>query len=240
MDYSIHLQTFDGPLELLLYLIRKNRINIYDIPIASITNQYLDYLKGMEKFNIEIASEFLLIASTLISIKVKMLLPEEISKEVVEEDPRIELVERLLEYERYKIVTSIFSEFLENQGKNYFKPKDDKLYKIIARDTNPLIDIAPKDLYNLIIFALSRVKEKKMKSYKIQAKQITITEKINILLELLYEKKSIYFHEMINEDSKSDIVVSFLALLDLFRQGKISFFQEINFSPVKIILKEGV
>ncbi|AMP20561.1 hypothetical protein AZF37_04685 [endosymbiont 'TC1' of Trimyema compressum] len=239
MDYNIHLQAFDGPLDLLLHLIQKDKVNIYDIPIASITNQYLAYLKGMEKFNIEVASEFLLIASTLISIKVKMLLPKEINEETGEEDPRLELVERLLEYERYKIATAIFRELIENQGKSYFRPKDEKLYETIAKDVNPLADVLPEDLYNLITFALSRVEEKKMKPYKVQAKQITITEKINSLLKLLYEKKSIYFHDMIDEVSKSDIVVSFLALLDLFRQEKVSFLQEANFSPVKIILKEG-
>ena len=238
MDYNIHLQVFNGPLDLLLHLIQKNKVNIYDIPITSITNQYLTYLEGMEKFNIEIASEFLLIASTLIFIKVKMLLPKEINKET-EEDPRFELVERLLEYERYKIVTEIFCELLENQSKSYFRPKDEKLYKTIAKDINSLVDIVPEDLYNLITFALSRVRKKKIKPYKVQAKQITIAEKNNIFLELLYEKKSVYFHDMIDKNSKSDIVVSFLALLDLFKQEKVFFLQETNFSPVKIILKEG-
>ena len=240
MDYNIHLQAFDGPLDLLLHLIQKDKVNIYDIPIASITNRYLAYLKGMEKFNIEVASKFLLIASTLISIKVKMLLPKEINEETgEEEDPRLELVERLLEYERYKIATAIFRKLIENQGKSYFRPKDEKLYETIAKYINPLADVVSEDLYNLITFALSRVEEKKMKPYEVQAKQITITEKNNSLLKLLYEKKSVYFHDMIDEGSKSDIVVSFLVLLDLFRQEKVSFLQEANFSPVKIILKEG-
>ena len=137
-----------------MHLIQKDKVNIYDIPIASITNQYVAYLKGMEKFNIEVASEFLLIASTLISIKVKMLLPKEINEETgEEEDPRLELVDRLLEYERYKIATAIFRELLEEQGKSYFRPKDENLYETIAKDVNPLAAIVPEDLYHLITFA---------------------------------------------------------------------------------------
>lgn len=240
MEYNIQLQAFEGPLDLLLHLIQKDKVNIYDIPIASITNQYMAYLKSMEQFNIEVASEFLLIAATLISIKVKMLLPKTVDEETGEiEDPRMELVERLLEYERYKTATAVFKELLDDQGKSYFRPRDEALYEAIAKDVNPLEHVVPADLFQLINFALSRVEEEKMKPYEVQAKQITITEKIASLMALLNKEKSFYFHEKIDAKSKSDIVVSFLALLDLFRQEKVYFIQEDNFSPVKIILKEG-
>ena len=125
-QYKVHLESFEGPLDLLLHLIEKNRIDIYDIPIALLTEQYMDYLAKFKEFNIEVASEFLVMAATLLQIKSKILLPDTKVEEVNEDDtdevdPRKELVERLLEYRRYKEVSSILGEMADEAGKRFFR-----------------------------------------------------------------------------------------------------------------------
>ena len=124
-QYKVHLESFEGPLDLLLHLIEKNRIDIYDIPIALLTEQYMAYLAKFKEFNIEIASEFLVMAATLLQIKSKILLPDtKIETETTDEeetDPRQELVERLLEYRRYKEISSVLSEMAQEAGQRYFR-----------------------------------------------------------------------------------------------------------------------
>lgn len=124
-QYKVHLESFEGPLDLLLHLIEKNRIDIYDIPIALLTEQYMDYLAKFKEFNIEIASEFLVMAATLLQIKSKILLPDtKIEAETTNEeeiDPRQELVERLLEYRRYKEISNILNDMAQEAGQRYFR-----------------------------------------------------------------------------------------------------------------------
>ena len=121
MEINVHLEAFEGPLDLLLHLIDKNKINIYDIPISKITEQYMDYLKEMEKYNLEIASEFLVMAATLLNIKSKMLLPKTIEEGEEEEDPREELVQKLLEYKMVKTLSGELLEMKENSEDVYYR-----------------------------------------------------------------------------------------------------------------------
>ena len=236
---TIILEVFEGPLDLLLHLIQKHKIDIYDIPIADITEQYLAYLKEMETFNIEVASEFLLIAATLISIKVRMLLPKTIDEETgEEEDPRKELVERLLEYERYKEASDVFKEMLAFEGASFFRQRDDVLYDQLTRKENPLETVSPDLLKELATYVLLRATERKEAHYEVRKKQVTIKERITSLLGSLRKKKSAYFDDISGKD-KSEIVLSFLALLELYKEGIVYFIQEENFSPVKILLREG-
>ena len=238
---KVILQSFEGPLDLLLHLIKEHKINIYDIPISDITRQYLNYLNKMNEYNIEIASEFLVLASTLINIKVKMLLPkdDDLENKEDEEDPRSELVRRLLEYEKFKKAADEIGEIFLSQGKNYFRNKDEKLYEEISKNTNPLENIDANHFLNIMEYILTRHKESQLPPYEIKSKKITITEKIIELLNLLMECEIIYFDDIINTKSKNEIVISFLAILSLYKQEKIDFFQIDNFSPLKITKNTG-
>lgn len=237
---KVVLTTFEGPLDLLLHLIREHKIDIYDIPIYEITKQYLEYLNKMNEYNIEVASEFLVIASTLINIKVKMLLPKENEDELKEdEDPRLELVNRLIEYEKYKKAAEVLAEVFSGQEKNYFRIKDEKLYSDLSKNINPLENITILDIFNIMEYILTRLKESKLPPYEIKSKKITIGEKIRELLEILNKNEAIYFEDIVKLKNRSEIVISFLAILDLYKQEKIDLFQTDNFSTLKISKLKG-
>lgn len=237
---KVILTTFEGPLDLLLHLIKEHKIDIYDIPIYEITKQYLEYLNKMNEYNIEIASEFLVIASTLINIKVKMLLPKENEDELEEdEDPRLELANRLIEYEKYKNAAEVLTELFLGQERNYFRIKDENLYSNLSKNINPLKDVTMLDIFNIMKYILARFKESKLPSYEIKSKKITIREKIRDLLETLSNNEAVYFEDIINLKNRSDIVISFLAILDLYKQEKIELFQIDNFSTLKISRIKG-
>lgn len=236
---KVVLTTFEGPLDLLLHLIREHKIDIYDIPIYEITKQYLKYLNKMNEYNIEIASEFLVIASTLINIKVKMLLPKENEDELKEEDPRLELINRLIEYEKYKNAAEVLAELFSGQEKNYFRIKDENLYSDLSKNINPLENITVLDIFNIMEYILTRLKESKLPPYEIKSKKITIGEKIRELLEILNNNEDIYFENIVKFKNRSEIVISFLAILDLYKQEKIDLFQIDNFSALKISRIKG-
>ena len=236
---KIVLESFEGPLDLLLHLIKEHKINIYDIPIFTITRQYLDYLNKMNEYNIEVASEFLLLASTLIAIKVKMLLPKEAEAETGEvEDPRLELVERLLEYERFKDASETFSELIARQGRSYWRQRDEELYQRLGREVNALEATSPRDLARLMSFVLERESERELPPYEVRTKQVSIAEKIRELIARLEETPVVYFEELIRGGSHADAVGSFLALLDLYKQEKVRFFQMDSFAPLKITYRK--
>lgn len=237
---NIVLESYEGPLDLLLHLIKDHKINIHDIPIFTITRQYLDYLNKMNEYNIEVASEFLVIASTLIAIKVKMLLPKEVDEatgEVVE-DPRLELVSRLLEYERFKDASETIAYLFSKQGKSYYRERDEELYERLGREVNSLEKTSPRELHDLMNFVLEREVERVLPPYEVKTKQVSIGERIRELIGLLEKTPVLYFSELVGSGSRTDVVSSFLALLDLYRQEKVSFFQMDSFSPLKITYRK--
>lgn len=237
---KVILESFEGPLDLLLHLIKEHKVNIYDIPIFTITKQYLEYLNKMSEYNIEIASEFLVLASTLVAIKVKMLLPKDKEEEQVEaDDPRIELVNRLLEYERYKEASETFLYLLSNQGKSYYRPQDEKLYSKISKETSSLENTEVSDLTKYIQFALERKKEQQIPPYEVKTKQISISQKISELLIKLESLKQTYFEKIVDRNTPGDVVISFMAILDLYKQNKVELNQMDSFTPIKITYKEG-
>lgn len=237
---KVILESFEGPLDLLLHLIKEHKVNIYDIPIFTITKQYLEYLNKMSEYNIEIASEFLVLASTLVSIKVKMLLPKENEDEQLEaEDPRAELVNRLLEYERYKEVSETFLYLLSKQGKSYYRPQDEKLYNKVSKESNSLENIEVRDLIQYLQFALERKKEQLLPPYEVKTKQVSISQKISELLIKLESLKQTYFEKIVDRNSPGDVVISFMAILDLYKQNKVELNQIDSFTPIKITYKEG-
>ena len=221
-QYKVHLESFEGPLDLLLHLIEKNRIDIYDIPIALLTEQYMDYLAKFKKFNIEVASEFLVMAATLLQIKSKILLPdtkvEEINEDDTDEvDPRKELVERLLEYRRYKEVSSILGEMADEAGKRFFREASNL----------PTKHLPPKGLdVKLLWQAFQNVLESQIENEPLVAnvarEKYTIEDKIISLLALLKQHGgNICFNTVFqyseHKISKSELITTFLAMLELIK-----------------------
>jgi len=234
MSYKVKLDVFEGPLDLLLYLIKKNEIDIYDIPIAVITEQYLEYLELMRMLDLNIAGEFLVIAATLIHIKSKMLLPPD-EKELLpeeEEDPREELVRRLLEYKKFKEVAGILQD-LEGQRKKMFTRDipfeagpgevffEASLFDLITAFTRALKDV-PKELFQEII-----------------KDEFTVEQKVHDLLHMLVVTPAISLFELFkNSKNKPEIIAMFLAVLELIRLKEIIVVQKQNFSDIEIVRNE--
>ncbi len=239
-QYKVHLESFEGPLDLLLHLIEKNRIDIYDIPIALLTEQYMDYLAKFKQFNIDIASEFLVMAATLLHIKSKILLPdtkiEETNTDEEELDPRKELVERLLEYRRYKEVSTLLTEMADEAGQRYFRKST----------LQPPKHLAPKGLdINLLWQAFKDVLEGQIESEPLVAnvsrEQFTIEDKIASLLKLLEENDgnicfNTAFSGKTSKTSKSELITTFLAMLELIKVKRIAVYQTGLFSPIYLKL----
>lgn len=234
MSYKVKLEVFEGPLDLLLYLIKKNEIDIYDIPIAAITEQYLEYLELMRMLDLNIAGEFLVIAATLIHIKSKMLLPPD-EKELIpeeEEDPREELVRRLVEYKKFKEVAGVLQD-LEGQRKKMFTRDipfetesgevffEASLFDLITAFTKALKDV-PKDIFQEII-----------------KDEFTVEQKVHDLLHRLVITPVISLFELFkNSKNKIEVIATFLAVLELIRLKEIIVVQKQNFSDIEIIRNE--
>jgi len=235
MSYKVKLEIFEGPLDLLLYLIKKNELDIYDIPIASITEQYLEYLELMRMLDLNIAGEFLVMAATLIHIKSKMLLPTE-EKEVLpeeEDDPREELVKRLLEYKRFKEAASVLQN-LEGQRKEMFtkvgvvEPDvsgqqffEASLFDLITALTRVLKDV-PKDVFQEIV-----------------KDEFTVEQKIHDLLHMLVTEPVLYLSSLFkNARHKTEIIATFLAVLELIRLKEILVVQKQRFGEIEVVRNE--
>ena len=244
-QYKVHLESFEGPLDLLLHLIEKNRIDIYDIPIALLTEQYMDYLAKFKEFNIEVASEFLVMAATLLQIKSKILLPntkvEEVNEDDTDEvDPRKELVERLLEYRRYKEVSSILGEMADEAGKRFFREASNL----------PTKHLPPKGLdVKLLWQAFQNVLESQIENEPLVAnvarEKYTIEDKIISLLALLKQHGgNICFNTVFqyseHKISKSELITTFLAMLELIKIKRITVYQTSIFSPIYLKINDEV
>ncbi len=231
--YEIKLDIFEGPLDLLLHLIKKNKINIYDIPISLITKQYLEYIKLMKILNLEVASEFILMAAILMDIKSAMLLPK-VEDEEEEEDPREELVRMLVEYKKYK---EAGLRLLEREILN----RDTFLRGNLGREREENIYYEDISIFQLMD-AFKRVMDKisKKSTYDIRMDEGSIKEEMeNILSRLRASNNIIEFEELIpNPCSKRHLILIFLALLELARLGIIRIYQALPFERINILLKE--
>jgi len=236
MTYKVKLEVFEGPLDLLLYLIQKEEVDIYDIPIAKITDQYLEYLELMQLLDLNIAGEFLVMAATLMHIKSKMLLPpdENQNPEEAEADPRAELVKRLLEYKKFKEAASELSQ-RESTQKHFFSrvgpgikvddmpPAEDEffeasLFDLITAFTKVLKDV-PKDAF-----------------YQVVKDEFTVSEKIHDILHLMAEQKSMMFFDLFKGvKNKFELIVTFLALLELIKMRELVVRQPAQFDDIEII-----
>ena len=227
---SFRLNEFEGPLDLLLFLIKKNEINIYDIPVSKITEQYLDYLADVSELDLDEISEFHAMAATLLLIKSRMLLPLEFNETHEDEDPRQELVERLIEYQKYKKLSSLMEEkeretewVIERKRLERALPFDDELLweKVDVWD---LLKIFSEYTSNLS-------RERIIDLYE----EVTVNEKITLLYELLEKRKECRFTDLlIRTDSILDFVCAFLALLEAAKQHLVSIFQNRMFGDIII------
>ena len=242
MSYNIKIETFEGPFDLLLHLVEKNQVDIYDIPITKITDQYVDYINQLKEIDLDITSEFLLMAATLIEIKSRMLLPVKKSNEpLVEEevDPRGDLVRRMLEYRKYKEISQQFRLREEYSNKIYSKKKEELIFN--SNQDNTLDDIDLDELitaFNKLILrkkAGSKIESSK-NMRKIHRESVTIEERINYILNLLEESTHISFDEIFSiETSRVELITTFLAILELMKLKKIVIKQDLCFSQIIIM-----
>jgi len=250
--YNIKIPSFEGPLDLLLHLIRENKIDIYDIPIALITRQYLKYIDMMKELNLDIAGEFLLMAATLIHIKSRMLLPvEEGPEEEAQEDPRYELVQRLLEYQTFRDASFAFREREEEWSHVFSRsPDDEDLILECEGGTDGGVDTEVQGnreslpgLFELGIFdlltAFKRLLDKAPPEVvAITREMLTVKDRITFIMEKLEEREAMRFEDLIAGNLKrSYLIVTFIALLELLRLGLARAYQERDFEHIWIIRK---
>lgn len=236
--YKVTLGVFEGPLDLLLHLIRSNEIDIYDIPIAKVTEQYLAYLSLMETLDLEIAGEWLVMAAALLEIKSRMLLPEDPKEEIDEEpcDPRVELVERLIEYEKFKGAAEIFREREAEQARVFARGAVELDFDL--RPTFDLSDITAVDLLAALQRILSDVDEEPVTS--IQRRKVSVRMRMREVLKKVSEAAGqMQFVDLFDDVSnRVEVVITFLALLELLRQKKLSVKQSRAFAPISIVVVE--
>lgn len=232
MDYAVKIDTFEGPLDLLLHLIKESKVDIWDIKIVDITDQYLNYIKSMERLNLNIASEYLVMASELMEMKSKMLLPRYQEENEEEEiDPREQLINRLIEYQKYKDMTKSFKELEEVRREIYTKaPNSLKEYK--DEDTVISSDLTLDDLMKAFEKFIQRKKQEKPLSTTVTKKEITVEERRTSIKKILKDKKKVDFFELFEEVTKEYIVVTFLAVLEMAKKKELSIYQENNFDNI--------
>jgi segregation and condensation protein A len=241
MPYQVKIDAFEGPLDLLLHLINRLEIDIYDIPVAQITEQYLVYIKTMNELKLDVASEFLVMAATLLAIKSKMLLPkheesfEETETEIpYEEDPRDELVERLIEYRKYKEAAQDLKSLEEERGLMYTKPPSD--LSDFAKEIQPERSELNVSLYDMLAAFQKLLRRKKLQrpmATKITRQEISIEKRMTeIMVELRQLKGRKSFNALFPYPDKEHVVVTFLAILELIKRKVIDVEQQENFSEI--------
>lgn len=239
MDYKVTIDNFDGPLDLLLHLIKKSDIDIYDISIEEITKQYLSYITQMQEMDLDIASEYLIMASELMEIKSSMLLPStQVEEDTYEEDPREQLIKRLIEYKKYKEITSEFKNLEEERKKEYTKNSSD-LSEFKVEEEVDLGDINIDDLINAFNKLLERKELEKPLNTKITKREYSVKKRSQEIKSILKQKKNVDFEELFEEVNREYIVVTFLSILDLAKKQDLIIKQDDNFSKIYLSLKEG-
>jgi segregation and condensation protein A len=235
MSYKIKLEIFEGPLDLLLYLVKKDHLNIYDIPIAKVTEQYLSYMNLMQLLDLNIAGEFLVMAATLMQIKSKMLLPAEEGEalEEAEEDPREELVRRLLEYERFKEIAQQLRQKEEDQREVFKRPKVE-IEKAEDKEKQVYFEASIFDLINAFSKALKDIPKDVF--YEVVKDQFTVEQATHNILHLLLVQSRVKLSQLFSQaKNKMDIIVSFLAVLELIRMKEIIACQDELFEDIEIL-----
>ena len=232
MELDLKINEFEGPLDLLLHLIKENKMDIFDIKIEEITEQYLSYIRKQESMNLEIDSEYLVLASELIEIKSKLLLPHE--KEVFDEeesDPREELMNRLLEYQAYKEITKTLKEKELIRQEIYTKAPS-SLKEFVDNDTDIKMDITLDDLVDAFQKFLERKKESKPLTTKVTENEITVSSRRSDIKMLLSKGKKISFFKLFPVYTKEYVVATFLAVLEMVKNKEIIITQNDTFDDI--------
>jgi segregation and condensation protein A len=235
--YPVRLSNFEGPLDLLLHLIRKHEVNVYDIPIALVTRQYLDYLELMRELDLEIAGEFLVMAATLIHIKSRMLLPRPApEQEDPEEDPREALVRRLVEHQRYKAAAELLHERETVRSAQWTRP-DERVAPIAGDEYEPELEV---DLFSLLsAFRQVLERARQRPTVLVPGEQLSIEERIEQLLGRLSTTEACGFVDLFDDAAtKGDLVVTFLALLEMIRLKLVRVYQSGAFGEIRIYKRE--
>lgn len=243
MELTVKLQVFEGPLDLLLYLLDKNKVNIYDIPIVEITAQYMEYIAEMKRQDLDVLSEFLVMAATLIDIKSKMLLPRDPDDEEEETDPRAELVQQLLEYKMYKCMAYELKDLQVDAQRVMFKkptiPEEVLEYQEPLNVEELVSDVTLAKL-NEIFKSIMRKQQDKIdplrsKFGKIEKEEVSLEEKTEYLENYATTHKHFSFRSLLEaQSSKVEVIVTFLAILELMKTGKILISQEHIFDDIQI------
>lgn len=224
---------FEGPLDLLLHLIKKSKMEIFDVKISEITNQYLDFIREMTEMNLDVASEYLVMAAELIEIKSRKLLPlkNNESEETVEENPEEELKRRLEEYKKYKESTGVFRS-LEEKRLNYYTKSPERISEYSNEKIENDGSVDMYDLLDAFQKLLERQSYNKPLNTKIARKELSVKERVAKIREILKEKKRINFVNLFEEFSKSYVVVTFLSILEMAKNKEITLKQDNNFSDI--------
>ena len=234
MDYNIKIDAFEGPLDLLLHLIKEKNVDIYDISIEEITKSYLDYINKMEELNINIASSYLVMAAELMEIKSKSLLPKVESEEDNEEEEvsRENLINKLVEYKKYKEMTDVFKELEINRNNIYIKPPENINNYVNNEIYNEEIEI--DKLVEAMKSFLNRKELEKPLKTKITNKEYSVKERKNSIRNIIRNKKRVEFTELFEEYNKSYIAVTFLSVLELAKEHELKISQDKNFDNIFI------
>jgi segregation and condensation protein A len=232
-SYPVKLDNFEGPLDLLIHLIKKNEVNIYDIPIALIAQQYLGYLDLMRELDLDLAGDFLVMAATLIHIKSRMLLPRpDPTQEDPEEDPRELLVRRLIEHQKYKAAAELLHERETLREAQWMRP-DERVAAIAGEEYEPELEVDLFTLLSAFRDVLERARQRPRRA--LPPEQISIEERIEQLLARLSETEACGFDDLFGDlNTKSGMIVTFLALLEMIRLRLVRVFQAGSGGPIRI------
>lgn len=238
MEYKIKIDQFEGPLDLLLHLIKQANIDIYDIKLEEITKQYLDYIKAMEELNLSIASDYLVMAAELIELKSRSLLPRTYNEETdeYEEDPREILIKKLIDYKQYKEITSKFKE-LEETRQYIFTKLPSSLSEYNENRTIKNNDVSISDLLKVLQDIFERNVYRQPLKTKVTSREISMTERINHIRDILKEKKKVIFEDLIDIFTREYIIITFLSILEMAKRNEIMIKQDYKFEKIYLELR---
>lgn len=230
---NLRISDFEGPLDLLLHLIKESKVDIFNINIVEITDKYLEFIHKMESMNLDIASEYLVMASELIELKSRLLLPREKIEEESEEeiDPKEELINRLVEYQRYKDMRETFRE-LENIRSEIYTKAPENINMYLDEGVKVDTDITLDDLVNAFQKFMERKELDKPLSTKVTSKGVTVSERRKDIKRILKEKKKVKFFDLFSVFTKEYIVVTFLSILEMAKEHELVIKQENNFEDI--------
>ena len=243
MAIPVKINVFEGPLDLLLHLIEKNKIDIYDIPIVEITDQYMEYLHSMEQEDLGTMSEFMVMAATLLDIKCKMLLPKEVNEEGEEEDPREELVQKLLEYKMYKYMSYELKDYMDNAAGVFYKnpsiPDEVLKYREPVDPAELLAGLTLEKLNNIYQSILKKQESKidpiRSKFGTIEKEEVSLSDKMLAMKSYAAEHRKFSFRQLLtSQSSRVQVIVTFLSILELMKMGYIHVQQDELFDDIQV------